>query len=92
MTLRPQNFEYSYDFKTYFQIKTLFSVLLIVKVPENVYVVEGEKLEINCIVKGSQPKITWSFSEFLYDYQSFSIEEHCFDYRKRERKRNYTTS
>lgn len=38
------------------------SAIVIVKVPENVYVVENEKLEIACIARGTEPKITWMFS------------------------------
>lgn len=36
---------------------------MIVKIPENIYVVEEEKLEITCIVKGTDPVISWEYRE-----------------------------
>lgn len=34
---------------------------VIVKIPENIYVIEEEKLDITCIVKGTDPKVSWEF-------------------------------
>lgn len=39
----------------------LFTAEVMVKVTDNVYVVEDERLEINCIVKGTNPIINWKF-------------------------------
>jgi len=39
--------------------KFITNARVIVKIPSNSYVVENEKLEINCIVKGTDPKVTW---------------------------------
>jgi hypothetical protein len=39
------------------------SAKVVVKIPENIYVVENEKLEVTCIARGSNPEITWAYSE-----------------------------
>lgn len=44
----------SYKFDVWAQV--------IVKIPQNTYVVENDKLELTCIVKGTRPEITWYYS------------------------------
>lgn len=40
---------------------SLLTAAVLVKVPSNVYSIEDEKLEINCVVKGTNPTISWEF-------------------------------
>ncbi|XP_070493068.1 basigin isoform X2 [Chironomus tepperi] len=40
----------------------IVSAKVLTKIPENTYVVEGDKLEIHCIVKGDNAEITWHYS------------------------------
>lgn len=40
---------------------------VIVKIPQNIYVVENEKMEITCLVRGTNPVITWEYSNGTND-------------------------
>lgn len=58
------------------------SAKILVKIPENIYVVEEDKLEITCIVKGTNAEITWFYSngsdiliEITGDDQRIKIED-----------------
>lgn len=67
LTLKAKRSTLLVRFLSTFEIRFLqlvfISATVIVKVPDNVYVVEEEKLEITCIVKGTDPVISWEYSE-----------------------------
>lgn len=44
-------------------LETLLA-MVVVKVPPNSYVIEEEKFELKCIVKGTKPMITWEHRKF----------------------------
>lgn len=44
-----------------------FLANVVVRVPSNTGVVEGEKLTIVCIVVGTDPKLSWPFRKFHFN-------------------------
>ncbi|CAG9811227.1 unnamed protein product [Chironomus riparius] len=51
------------------------SAKILVKIPENTYVVEGDKLEINCIVKGTNAVISWHYSNGTDSISEITADE-----------------
>lgn len=47
--------------------------MIVVKIPPNSYVVEEEKLELKCIVKGTKPSVSWEHRKFSFNSSTFEV-------------------